>query len=136
MADEGEEAPAGILDHARLLNEQRRKDMGIGGILERVQALGPGDERLDAEDEEEVNRRYRERFRQAGLIDRGMEEEAGGVGQQSLLPNPSDPKLWSVRCRPGKERETVCQVMNKANFMRSKSTPLHIYSVACREDVK
>ena len=35
------------------------------------------------------------------------------VGQQGRQPSISDPKLWLIQCRPGKEREGVETLYHK-----------------------
>lgn len=35
------------------------------------------------------------------------------VGQQGRQPSISDPKLWLVKCRPGKEKECVENLFHK-----------------------
>ena len=44
----------------------------------------------------------------------------------NLLPRMSDPKLFACPCKPGMEKETVAQIMNK--FLMNKN--LSIYSAA------
>lgn len=39
-----------------------------------------------------------------------------GVGKQALQPNISDPKLWLIKCRIGKERECVQNLYHKYFF--------------------
>ena len=38
----------------------------------------------------------------------------GAVGQQGLLPKPTDSKLWLLEVRPGMERQLVVSLMQKA----------------------
>ena len=45
---------------------------------------------------------------------RGMVCGAGMVGQQGLLPRPSDPRLWLLEVRPGLERTLIVSLMNRA----------------------
>ena len=35
------------------------------------------------------------------------------VGQQGIQPSISDPKLWLIKCRIGKERECVANIYHK-----------------------
>jgi transcription elongation factor SPT5 len=45
------------------------------------------------------------------------EDEAGGAeSKQSLLPSIKDPKLWLVKCDPGKEDESVMTLLKKYLF--------------------
>ena len=39
---------------------------------------------------------------------------AGAVGQQGLLPKPTDSRLWLLEVRPGSERRLVVSIMAKA----------------------
>ena len=39
---------------------------------------------------------------------------AGAVGQQGLLPKPTDSRLWLLEVRPGQERRLVVSLMAKA----------------------
>ncbi|KAJ1508543.1 transcription elongation factor spt5 [Coelomomyces lativittatus] len=62
--------------------------------------------------------------------------------QQSLLPSVSDPKLWMVRCREGKEKNVVMTLMRKFFERNRQATKnkninvLKIHSVFCRDDLK
>ena len=38
----------------------------------------------------------------------------GLVGQQGLLPRPSDPRLWLLEVRPGSERQLAVALLNRA----------------------
>lgn len=40
-------------------------------------------------------------------------EEGDKVGQQARQPSISDPKLWLVKCKMGKERECVENLFHK-----------------------
>jgi hypothetical protein len=40
-------------------------------------------------------------------------EESDLIGQQGRQPSISDPKLWLVKCRPGKEKECVENIFHK-----------------------
>ena len=39
---------------------------------------------------------------------------SGAVGQQGLLPKPTDSRLWLLEVRPGQERRLVVSLMAKA----------------------
>ncbi|RMZ52246.1 hypothetical protein APUTEX25_001636, partial [Auxenochlorella protothecoides] len=57
-------------------------------------------------------------------------EDFGAVAQQALLPKPSDPKLWVVRCAEGAEREVVCY------DLAQKGRSLLIKSAFCQDHLK
>jgi len=40
-------------------------------------------------------------------------EEGDLIGQQGRQPSISDPKLWLVKCRQGKEKECVENLLHK-----------------------
>jgi hypothetical protein len=42
---------------------------------------------------------------------------------QALLPTPADPRLWVVQCRPGREREAVMQLLQKAYTLAEVRRP-------------
>ncbi|KDD73411.1 hypothetical protein H632_c2203p0, partial [Helicosporidium sp. ATCC 50920] len=66
----------------------------------------------------------------------GDVEEGGAVAQQALLPTPTDPKLWVVRCAEGAERETVVCLMQKSYDLAAKNAPLLIKSALCHDHLK
>lgn len=52
----------------------------------------------------------------------------GLVGQQGLLPKPSDPRLWLLEVRPGLERQLVVSLLQRAIH-----EPLLIKSAFCQD---
>ncbi len=44
-----------------------------------------------------------------------------GIGQQGRQPGISDPKLWLIKCRPGKERECVETLYHKFFFEKKEN---------------
>jgi transcription elongation factor SPT5 len=70
--------------------------------------------------------------RSASRIDHDVER----VPQQFLLPDVSSPKLWLVRCRIGKEKELVFNLMRKFLMNEYKENPLIITSAVWRENLK
>ena len=58
------------------------------------------------------------------------------VPQQFLLPSVRDPKLWLVKCRPGKEREVVSSVMKKFMSRHNMGNPLQISAIVARDALK
>jgi transcription elongation factor SPT5 len=65
-------------------------------------------------------------------------ETAGSarIPQQFLLPTPRDPKLWLVKCRPGREKDCVQSIMKKYLMRHNMGNPLQIYSVVARDSLK
>lgn len=93
----------------------------------------------DGETAEEAARRYEERARQEGgydFEDAAAFAQTGAVGQQAMLPTVNDPKLWILNCRPGHEREAVCQLLQKAYSMHAAGTPLLIKSAVALDHLK
>lgn len=52
-----------------------------------------------------------------------------------LQPDESDPKIWAVRCKAGKEREIVIQLMNKLASRAGSKDPYQVFSAFAREGV-
>lgn len=83
-------------------------------------------ERQDAMDVEETAARLKERY--------GRQARAGGSGsaivpQKLLMPGVNDPRIWRLKCRPGKEREIIFAIQHRI-VERSKSRePVQIFSV-------
>ena len=71
---------------------------------------------------------------------KSFDAEAAGssarIPQQFLLPTVRDPKLWVIKCRPGKERECVQSIMKKYMMRHNTGKPLQIYSVLARDTLK
>ena len=63
----------------------------------------------------------------------GTQEEALSLTDQaSRQPTPRDPPLWLVRCKPGKEKDVVFQLMRIFLKREKTAKPLHIISaIAC-----
>jgi len=64
-------------------------------------------------------------------------EERTDITQQGNLPTVGDAKLWLVRCKPGKEREAVCCLMQKYFNLKEQDGPqVQIKSAICCDDMK
>lgn len=61
---------------------------------------------------------------------------AGVVGQQALLPQHSDPKLWLVHTKPGAEREAVQCLLQKGVDLALRGVPLQIKSAFTQDHLK
>lgn len=82
-------------------------------------------EAQEAMDVEETAARLKERY---GRQARGAGAGAAIVPQRLLLPSVNDPRIWRLKCRPGKEREIVFSIQHRI-VERSKSRePVQIYS--------
>ncbi|KAI5191908.1 transcription elongation factor SPT5 [Nematocida minor] len=77
------------------------------------------------EDFEEYTKTVEERYKTVDAVE--IEE----IPQQLLLPTDKSPKLWLIRCAPGKEKQLVLSIIRKT--MHSK---LNIASVLANELVK
>ena len=58
------------------------------------------------------------------------------VGQQALLPQHSDPKLWLVHTKPGAEREAVQCLLQKGVDLALRGTPLQIKAAFTQDHLK
>ena len=61
---------------------------------------------------------------------------AGVVGQQALLPQHSDPKLWLVHTKPGAEREAVQCLLQKGVDLALRGVPLQIKAAFTQDHLK
>jgi transcription elongation factor SPT5 len=82
-------------------------------------------------DAEEEAARLKERYGRQG---RG----AGGGGnaivdQRLLMPTINDPRIWRLKCRPGKEREIVVNITNRIFERAQTRDPTRIISAFFRE---
>lgn len=81
-----------------------------------------------------------ERLRQLyGRTRRGITGTTGEPATAATLatvmqPTPSDPKLWLVKCRPGRERAAVAALMRGLTILGDNN--LGIYSVVGRDSLK
>jgi transcription elongation factor SPT5 len=100
--------------------------------------------RIDAADDEELERMVKERYESRRYAD-AYDEEGRRQGpvlneyvdQQSLHPTVSDPKLWIVPVKQGKEREvTVCLMQKMINLQNTNKPPMKIMSVLTQDHLK
>lgn len=83
-----------------------------------------------------------ERLRQ--LYGRPRRDVTGTAGEPAtaatlatvMQPTSSDPKLWLVKCRPGRERAAVAALMRGLTILGDKGKGLGIYSVIGRDSLK
>ncbi|KAL7748461.1 transcription elongation factor spt5 [Sorochytrium milnesiophthora] len=62
--------------------------------------------------------------------------ESGSAPQHLLVPAAQGPKLWMIRCKPGKEKDIVFNLMRKYFDREYSAAPLKLHSVFCRDDLK
>ncbi|CAO1614833.1 unnamed protein product [Sympodiomycopsis kandeliae] len=75
---------------------------------------------------EELNERYRRSARYAAQSDYAE------VPQRLLMPSVDDPKIWSVRCKLGREREIIMTLLRK---QESFNGSLRFISAFCRDSI-
>jgi transcription elongation factor SPT5 len=68
-----------------------------------------------------------------GRSKRGRGPDSGLVPRRLLLPAVTDPNIWGVRCRPGKEREVIFSIIKKMEEQEGTKKPLPIISAFERE---
>ncbi len=89
------------------------------------------DEEIDAEAEEQ---RLKDLY---GRYDRRDVDEESGIPKGALLPKATDPKLWLVKCRPGKERDVVAGLLRGLlELDRQGQEVPPIFSAVCRDSLK
>tara|TARA_B100000475_G_scaffold199078_1_gene180728 strand:+ start:1128 stop:4475 length:3348 start_codon:yes stop_codon:yes gene_type:complete len=101
-------------------------------------------QRIDAADDEELERMVKERYESRRYADAYDEEgQRRGpivneyVDQQSLHPTVRDPKLWMVAVKQGKEREvTICLMQKMINLQKTNKPPMKIMSVVTQDHLK
>jgi transcription elongation factor SPT5 len=81
-------------------------------------------------DAEEEAARLKERY--------GRQGRAGGGGssltdQRLLMPSIEDPRIWRLKCRPGKEREIVVNITHRIFERANTRDPVRIISAFFRE---
>ena len=64
------------------------------------------------------------------------EDSTLNEAQRELLPSVSDPKLWQVKVKKGKEKLATTSLINKAMVYAEKGTPLEILSATFTENVE
>ncbi|KAK9820946.1 hypothetical protein WJX81_001276 [Elliptochloris bilobata] len=89
---------------------------------------------------EDVERYVKERYEEPALRERQHRDDSGAqagvVGQQALLPNHTDPKLWLVHTKPGAEREAVQCLLQKGVDLALRGVPLQIKSAFAQDHLK
>ena len=114
--------------YSRLLAERRTLPRALADV---------DDETLAREAEEEAQR-IRSLYGRSAAARAAAAEEQGFLPETFLAPTVQDPKLWMVRCRPGKERLLVFNLMRRYLTMMmsqnsSSNPPPRIFSVVVKE---
>ena len=116
---EREQLDAQTREMMRLQDKRRAAAGGFFTSLEARAALAEEDEdRSVANMARTIEERHKASMRTVDLDEASARPayaaDYSAVSQQSLVPSVSDPSLWMVGCKPGKEAELVMQIMNKA----------------------
>jgi len=86
------------------------------------------------EDAKRIAEELRERYgRSAGSRYRG---DGAGVAQRLLLPSVEDPSIWAIKCKIGKEKDIVLQILQRTITMRNRKQPVEITSVFERDSLR
>ncbi|KAL8824622.1 MAG: hypothetical protein Q9191_004932 [Dirinaria sp. TL-2023a] len=82
-------------------------------------------ERAQQMDAEQQAQLYKERY---GRSTRTAAMGAAIVPKRALLPGVNDPSIWSVKCKPGKERELVMLITKRIEEWGKGQNPVPIIS--------
>ena len=85
---------------------------------------------------QEFENRYRYQARMESSLQRAAEGSVGvysqkSVSQQSLIPSVRDPAIYSVRCKPGEERQLVRSILMKQFSAKLNGEALKLKSAFC-----
>lgn len=88
------------------------------------------------EDMHKIAQDFKERYGRDSSKDYRVQTQGGYVPQRFMLPSVDTAIIWSVRCRPGKEKELVKKLLNKKfNLDKSMgSKKLKILSIFQRDN--
>ncbi|KAJ3224135.1 transcription elongation factor spt5 [Clydaea vesicula] len=91
-------------------------------------------------EEEEVNldqlaQDLKERYGGRSGYNREYQGDLEHVPQRLLIPSVNDPKLWLVKCKIGKEKDTVFNIMRKYFDLLNTDRRIEIYSCFARESL-
>lgn len=138
-ADEGEEEEEGEIEEGFVEHEQQALEGAHAGAYARIDNLAREMEERVV-NEEEIEKRFGY-YEQEGL-GAGMEDEvedvvdAEQIPAQGLQPSLTDPKIWMIKCKPGKEKESVLHIMNRFFLKQELGQSLNIMSVIAPEHTK
>eukprot|EP00123_Amoebidium_parasiticum_P017793 comp23990_c0_seq1/m.42637 comp23990_c0_seq1/g.42637 ORF comp23990_c0_seq1/g.42637 comp23990_c0_seq1/m.42637 type:complete len:1051 (-) comp23990_c0_seq1:111-3263(-) len=91
-------------------------------------------ERRNRANVEDLERRYAEGA--VGPSDDAEAAQPRAIRQAGKLPTVRDPKLWMVKCQPGREKEVAIALMRKYLELEYSEEPLLIKSVVAVENLK
>ena len=87
-------------------------------------------EQQQAEDMEAIAEQLKSRH---GRSKRGRGPDSGLVPRRLLLPAVTDPNIWGVKCRPGKEKEVIFSITKRMEEKEGTKRPMPIISAFERE---
>lgn len=129
---------------AREAYRQLMQREGSKSLPRRPFLMGAASRQQEEEEVEAETRRLESLYGRQGPIP-NLEEGHGplrrlmgesGLGESLLTPTVRDPKLWLVKCKPGKERELCFNLMRKFYDAETREKPLKITSALCRDHLK
>eukprot|EP00842_Homolaphlyctis_polyrhiza_P004843 jgi/Hompol1/535/HPOL_004495-RA len=89
----------------------------------------------DNTDAEKIAERFKQTYGRGDATRSMYRGDVEHIPQSMLIPSVNDPKLWLVRCKPGKEKDLVHQMMTKYEELEYSQNPLRILSVFARESL-
>ncbi|KAJ3113715.1 transcription elongation factor spt5 [Phlyctochytrium bullatum] len=152
-------------DTGRRKRKKRKKRDAVSRFFDEEAAVDDEDEEDEDEDEDEIiqrdedfeevqndsyhiqldrKRREQEDLDAEAVADalrkrhsrpKGYRGDSDHVGEHMLLPSVNDPSLWLVRCRQGRERDLVMQLMRKYCELEYREEKLEIISAFTRENI-
>eukprot|EP00730_Choanoeca_flexa_P019649 TRINITY_DN9605_c0_g2_i1.p1 TRINITY_DN9605_c0_g2~~TRINITY_DN9605_c0_g2_i1.p1 ORF type:complete len:1060 (+),score=333.57 TRINITY_DN9605_c0_g2_i1:51-3230(+) len=103
------------------------EDDDVRGDSDRFRALNA---RREEEEIQQAHQKILERHRNTVYRDDDDEDyDMQGLEDQQVLPKVTDPRLFMIKCAPGKEQEVAIQLMRKALDAAKRGEPLGIKSV-------
>ena len=86
--------------------------------------------------EEELEKFIQERYASQQYVAPSEDAETTELEQQALQPSVTDPKLWLIKARPGKEREADICLLQKYSDHTQEGKELKINAAIARDDLK
>lgn len=85
------------------------------------------------QDAERLAQEFRERYgRSAASRYRG---DGAGVAQRLLLPSVDDPSIWAIKCKIGKEKDIILNILKRTWAMRNRGQQIEITSAFERDSL-
>ena len=110
-----------------MMRLQDRRRAAAGGFFTSLETRAAMEKEQEEEEEEDrsvayvarnIEERHKASMRTVDLDEASVRPayaaDYSAVSQQSLVPSVSDPSLWMIGCKQGKEAELIMQIMNKA----------------------